>query len=329
MEVGTLLPTFCTGDNAASPEAIRLWAERADEAGFADLWVIEHLVKPPTYRTNWLDPLVSLGHAAAVTSNVGFGTSILTLPQRRTAKVAHAVASLSHLAGDRPITLGLGAGYVEQEFELVGVPYEERGPRLTEGMEVLEELLSGPTSFDGEFHSFETAHIDPTPDTGPTFLAAGDSRIVDGERRMARPVLDRIVDTGGWIAAPEVPETAAEELDIVTRHAERRGGSPDDIETTLFTYVHVPEPGADDPRDEQMAVYEAFVDPGGGRGRDYIENHYLLGTVDEIVDQVRAYEDAGFDRVVLAPPGSASYDVATTERQIDRLSELVLPRVTG
>jgi alkanesulfonate monooxygenase SsuD/methylene tetrahydromethanopterin reductase-like flavin-dependent oxidoreductase (luciferase family) len=96
----------------------------------------DHLVEPPTYRTSVLDPLVAFAHAAAVTGEMDFGTSILLLPLRRTANVASRAATLQHLV-DGDLTLGVGAGYVEKEFEAAGVPMTERGPRLSEGIEIV------------------------------------------------------------------------------------------------------------------------------------------------------------------------------------------------
>jgi alkanesulfonate monooxygenase SsuD/methylene tetrahydromethanopterin reductase-like flavin-dependent oxidoreductase (luciferase family) len=325
MKLGVLLPTFCTGEHAVDPATVRGWARRADEAGFAALWAIEHLVEPGTYRTSWLDPFVSLGQAAAVTDDIALGTSVLALPQRRTAKVAQGLASLAYLADDRRLSVGVGTGYAEKEFEAVGVPYDERGPRLTEGLDALRHLLSGEASYDGEFHSFESVRIDPVPERQPTYLAAGDSAMVGGERRMTRQVLDRIVDTGGWIAAPEQPEGATAERALVAEHARTRGADPDDVRSVLLNYVHLPDPDVDDVRTAQRNVFERFVDPRGGRGLDYVDDHYLLGTREEVRDQLRAYEAAGFDQVVLAPPGSDAYDASDYEAQLERIAGSLLP----
>ncbi|MDA0978387.1 MAG: TIGR03619 family F420-dependent LLM class oxidoreductase [Proteobacteria bacterium] len=128
---------------AANPESIRRTAVLAEELGYADVWVSDHLaVKtaasyPPSPYI--FEPFIALTWAAAATSRVGLGTSVLVLPMRNPLFVAKALASLDQLSGGRVI-LGTAAGWYEAEFKALGIPFEERGARTDEAIEILRRL---------------------------------------------------------------------------------------------------------------------------------------------------------------------------------------------
>lgn len=317
MDIGTTLPTGCTDEYAVAPGAIRTWAKAADDAGFAGLWTLDHIVKPDTYVTSVLHPLLALSHAAAVTDDVPLGTSILLLPVRGTANTADAALTLRYLA-DREITLGLGAGYVPEEFEVTGVPMEERGPRLSEGIEALKALFSGEGTFDGRFHSFEDITIDPVVDDPPRILAGGAS--IYSEAGFTEPMLDRIVEADGWIAPPMSPEQAADDWETIRSHAESRGTDPGDIDRVLLNYTHVAD--TDDRErayDEQRRVFSEFFSPD--RGFEHAREGCLVGTPEDIRARLDAYAEIGFDQVIAGP---AAHDADDLTEQMDRIVEHVL-----
>lgn len=320
MRLGTMLPTWCTGENLVSAAAIREWARRADAAGFAGLWAIDHLVEPPTYNTSVLDNAVALSHAAAVTEGIPLGTSIIILPLRRTANVASRALALQHLAGRR-VTLGLGAGYVPKEFEAVGVPLSERGPRFSEGLDVLKALLAGEASYDGRFHSFEGVRIDPVAEEPPRLLAGGDSNVEDGERVMAEPVLRRILAADGWIAPPSNPEKVAREWELIEEYADGQGVDSDTVDRVLLAYTHLSEAETTgEAHAEQRPVFEELYSPD--RGFDHAREHCLVGTIDDVLDRLAAYEAIGFDQVIAGP---AAHDPDALDAQMTLLEEHVLP----
>ena len=317
MRIGTTLPTGCTDEYQVAPAAIRRWAREADEAGFAGLWVLDHIVKPDTYVTSVLQPLLALSHAAAITDEIPLGTSILLLPVRGAANTADAALTLQYLA-TREVTLGLGAGYVPDEFDVTGVPSEERGPRLSEGIEVLQELFSGDGSFDGRFHSFEDVTIDPVLSDPPRILAGGSSIYTDDG--MSEPMLDRIVDSDGWIAPPMPPSQAADDWERIRSHAESKGIDPEGIDRVLLNYTHVVD--TDDRErayNEQRAAFAEFFSPK--RGFERARETCLVGTPDDIQSRLRAYEKAGFDQVVAGPAAHGTDDLET---QMERITEHVL-----
>lgn len=129
--------------------------------GFASLWVIDHFLKAPVYGTTWLDPMLALTYAAAHTTRVKLGTSVLIVPLRNPVLLAKEVAMLQHLSGQRLI-LGLGVGWNPVEFEAVQVPRRERGRRTDEIMEIVRRLLSQRTaSYEGRYYRFPEIAIEP------------------------------------------------------------------------------------------------------------------------------------------------------------------------
>lgn len=128
---------------AASGEAMQRAAVLAEALGFADVWVSDHLAVPSgaSYPPSaWVyEPLVALTWVAAVTRRVRLGTTVLVLPMRHPLVVAKMIASLDRMSGGRVI-LGVAGGWLEAEFDALGVPFEERGSRTDEGIAMLRTL---------------------------------------------------------------------------------------------------------------------------------------------------------------------------------------------
>jgi probable F420-dependent oxidoreductase len=128
---------------AASGEAMRQAAVLAEELGYSDVWVSDHVAGPtgadypPSAYV--FEPLVALTWVAAHTNRVGLGTTVLVLPMRNPLIVAKMVASLDHLSGGRVI-LGIAAGWLEAEFNALGVPFAERGQRTDEAIDIMRRV---------------------------------------------------------------------------------------------------------------------------------------------------------------------------------------------
>lgn len=128
---------------AASGESLRRAAILAEELGFADVWVSDHLVVPTgaSYPPSpyIFEPLTVLAWVAGVTSRVRLGTTVLVLPMRNPLMVAKSLASLDQLSGGR-VLLGTAAGWLESEFDALGVPFAERGKRTDEAIAILRRM---------------------------------------------------------------------------------------------------------------------------------------------------------------------------------------------
>lgn len=128
---------------AASGEAMRQAAVLAEELGYSDVWVSDHVAVPTEAdyppSAYVFEPLVALTWVAAYTKRVGLGTTVLVLPMRNPLIVAKMVASLDHLSGGRVI-LGIAAGWLEAEFNALGVPFAERGQRTDEAINIMRRV---------------------------------------------------------------------------------------------------------------------------------------------------------------------------------------------
>ena len=148
MRVGVHLPQI---GRKAGPEAIRRAAVQAEELGFDDVWTSEHIIVPKgaPYPPSpmFYDPVLTLTWAAAYTSKVGLGTSVLVLPMRHPLPLAKELATLQNLSAGRLI-LGAGVGWLEAEFSALGVPFRERGRRMDEGIAMMRAVWGDdPVSF--------------------------------------------------------------------------------------------------------------------------------------------------------------------------------------
>ena len=128
---------------AASGEALRRTAVLAEELGFADVWVSDHLAVPTdsAYPPSAyvFEPLTTMAWIAACTKRVGIGTTVLVLPMRHPLTVAKSIATIDQLSGGRVI-LGVAAGWLKAEFDALGVPFDERGARTDEAIAMLRKL---------------------------------------------------------------------------------------------------------------------------------------------------------------------------------------------
>lgn len=154
-------------------------AAAADECGFATLWVGEHVVMVDRSESrypysddgviavpaqaDWLDPMIALSFAAAASSRIALATGVLLLPEHNPVIVAKQAASLDKLSDGR-LTLGVGVGWSREEFDALGVPFENRAARTSEYVAAMRTLWRDDVaSFDGKFASFDSIRVNPKP----------------------------------------------------------------------------------------------------------------------------------------------------------------------
>jgi probable F420-dependent oxidoreductase len=227
------------GRYSNGPAAVEL-AQAAEAAGFDSIWTVEHVVVPHQYQSRYPysptgrmgagledfpipDPLIWLAYVASATRTIKLGTAILILPKRNPVVTAKAVATLDHLAGGRRVLLGIGVGWLAEEFATLGVPFEDRGPRTDEYVAAMRVLWTEErASFHGRFVSFEQVFCRPRPAEGRIPI------IVGGDTRAAARRAGRLGD--GYFPARGAP---AELFDEMRRAAEGAGRNPADIELTV------------------------------------------------------------------------------------------------
>lgn len=175
--------------NFGTPDGSIQFAQAAEQAGVESLWTVEHVIYPSSYDskypydpsgqmamapdTDLTDPLIWLTWLAANTSSIRLGTGIIILPERNPLVLAKQVGTLDSFSGGR-FELGIGVGWLKEEFEALGVPWERRGARTDEYVAVMRELWGGnEVSFDGEFVSFDRVSSNPKPLNGSVPITIG------------------------------------------------------------------------------------------------------------------------------------------------------------
>jgi probable F420-dependent oxidoreductase len=198
----------------ATPEYLASFAGRAEDAGYATLWTFQRLLVPegsgmdPVYRSV-LDPMVALGYAAARTSRIRLGVAVINLPFVSPAYLAKQAATLDVLSRGR-LEVGLGIGWMPEEFAAVGASMAGRGARTEEYRAVLRALWAdGVSSYRGSFYEIPPGRQDPKPvqRPGPPVLLGGMSRaameragrIADGWITSSRADLSKIGEAAGVI----------------------------------------------------------------------------------------------------------------------------------
>ena len=161
----------------------------AERLGFESVWTFEHVIVPVDYQskypysmdgkmgatpeTNFVDPLIALTAIAAVTKTVRLGTGVNILPQTNPLYLAKQAASLDFVSNGR-FMLGVGIGWLEEEFNALGVPFKRRGPRFNDYVEAMRKVWSGEVvEHDGEFVKWTGFKSHPTPVQNPLPLVIG------------------------------------------------------------------------------------------------------------------------------------------------------------
>jgi probable F420-dependent oxidoreductase len=248
--------------STARPEPLALVAEKAEALGFESVWVPEHLAVPMTMRTPYPyaadgqfpggaqvalhDPFVALAFVAARTTRIKLGTGVFVLPLRNALAVAKAVASLDVLSNGR-FLFGVGIGWLEDEFEAVGMPFHNRAARTREALRMMKRLWGEDApAFDGAFHHFAPLGFNPKPvqQPHPPILLGGESPAA----------LRRAAQLGdGWIGIAHTPETVRPILATLREHGARAGRDLSGFEITV-----APAPGVT----VDAAAVRAYADAG-------------------------------------------------------------------
>jgi probable F420-dependent oxidoreductase len=240
----------------AQPAAAVEFAQAAEAAGFESLWTVEHVVVPSGYQSAYPydpsgkmpgpedavipDPLIWLTYLAAVTSSLRLATGILILPQRQPVVLAKEVATLDQLSGGR-LMLGIGVGWLQEEFEAIGASFAERGRRTDEYVAAMRALWTQDrATFHGETVSFEECVMRPRPVQGSVPIHVG------GHTDLAARRAGRLGD--GFFPGKGTHQELARSFDLVRAEAIRHGRDPDAIEFTTGGYGVTGAGGLDEVR---------------------------------------------------------------------------------
>ena len=298
-----------------SPDAVRSARElvelgrRIEDAGFASVWVPDHLA---FFGSPTIDPFQALTAFAAGSRHLELGTSVLVLPLRAAALVAKSAASLDVLCEGR-LTLGVGVGgEFPGEYEAAGVPLAERGPRLDEAIGVLRHLWSGSGApFAGRFSSLRAGtRLNPLPARagGPPIWVGGRAEVaIRRAARAADGYLGFLLDPTGFSQRMQQLRTLAAEL----------GRDPRGILGGLLAFCHV----ADDAEAAVERVAKRLEANYGVPMRAAVERYGIVGSRVQCLERIAAYARAGVEHLVLTSP----FRGAEFDAQLPEMARLLAP----
>ncbi|HJW89430.1 MAG TPA: LLM class F420-dependent oxidoreductase [Anaerolineales bacterium] len=210
----------------SDPSAIRDYAQTVEGIGYSHILAYDHVLGanperpggwrgPYTYQHPFQEPLVLFSYMSALTEKIGFTTGIIILPQRQTALVAKQAAVLDVLCGGR-LRFGVGLGWNEVEFSVLGQEFHNRGRRIEEQIDVLRRLWTQPlVEYQGRWHTIPDAGINPLPIQRPIPIWFGGN----AERALQR--MARLGD--GWMPIHRSPADAKPALEQLDRFLEENG----------------------------------------------------------------------------------------------------------
>ncbi len=326
MKYGLRIPSFALGPKTATLAEMGAYLRRAEDLGFDAAVSIDHLLlTPPAYACTWLEPLTLLSALAGVTRTIKLGTMVLVLPLRNPVYLAKEWATFDLLSGGRSI-LGIGVGWHEEEFGVMGVPHRERGRRMEECIEIVRALWAGDdVTYEGRFYSFEHLTIDPKPAQKPhppIWIGGGTqpSEKVYGQTvTNIDPVLRRIARYADvWVPhSSATAEMVRGDWEKVQRFAREYGRDPRRIGRVYSNFVWVLKKG------EKLESAIPHFRTYSGMDLDYWRTYYLLGEAEQIAERIRGKIDAldrGVDHVVLNP-------LNWSTEQLELLAGEVLPAI--
>jgi probable F420-dependent oxidoreductase len=305
MRFGLSLPHygFSLPSGTISYDDVIGWARRAEALGFDSVWVSDHFLysfarygADPSPIAS-LEPLSVLAAVAAATERVRLGSLVLGAPFRHPALLARSVAALDRLSAGR-FELGLGAGWLEEEFEAFAYRFGSIGERFTaleETVEVIDRLASGePVSFEGRTASLRDAVLRPAP--------TGDVRIWLGGKGGPRLLRLAARRASGWNVVWRMsPEAYRAKVEDVRAACATEGRDPGTFGLSVGLYSLIGE--------DEAAARAAFeraraVAPGDALASADYERwraDTLSGTPDEVLERVAAFEDLGVQELIVAP----------------------------
>ncbi|HXF05695.1 MAG TPA: LLM class F420-dependent oxidoreductase [Blastocatellia bacterium] len=289
MKLGIL---FCNAGPLVLPENARALAEVAEASGFESVWTVEHVVIPVGYSARYpysetgrmpapddvpiADPLVFLSYLAGVTKTLKLATGILILPQRHPAYVAKEVATLDLLSGGRAL-LGVGIGWLKDEFDALGLSFADRAARTEEAIRAIRTLWAkGPQAFEGRFFRWGPVESNPKPVQQPGVPIIVGGHVENAARRAAR-----LGD--GFFPGRSRREDLLHLLAAMRDECQKIGRNADEIEITV---------GATGPltldqvrRFQELGVSRIVIPPPG------FDRESLVRGLTEIAEQIIAKMD--------------------------------------
>jgi alkanesulfonate monooxygenase SsuD/methylene tetrahydromethanopterin reductase-like flavin-dependent oxidoreductase (luciferase family) len=290
-------------------EQILSIARKAELLGYDSLSVNDHII----FRTGWLDALSTLSAVAAVTDRIKLGTSILNIVVRSPVICAKSLAAIDILSSGRLFAAGVGPGSHKADYDVCGIPFEQRWSRFNEALEIFHILWNSgwreeddddnaksnaPTlsyiDYAGKYHQLEKISVAPKPfqkPHPPIFIGTWGSSEA-GMRRAAKY-------GDGWMASAYniTPDKFKEKWNVLLSYRKRLGKDIESFENcimSMFGYI-------DNDKDKVRRMVKNILSPALGRPTEDLENLLLFGSVEECIQKINAFREAGAERIHFWP----------------------------
>ncbi|MBI3245592.1 MAG: LLM class F420-dependent oxidoreductase [Deltaproteobacteria bacterium] len=235
MDYGIVLPHFGSFAKEDAVHRVVAAAEAAEALGYSTVWVVDHIIFPAKleggYAFNPLDPILEpmtvLAALAMKTTRVKLGTAVLILPYRHPIYTGKVLATVDVLSGGR-LVVGVGAGWLEQEFTALGQSISERGSRTNETIDILKALWTEDVpSYSGKHFQFSNIKFVPQPlqKPRPKILVGG----------MTPGALQRVARRGdGWVAMGKGPDDLVKPLETLRELTLKAGRKPEELQLNML-----------------------------------------------------------------------------------------------
>ncbi len=282
-----------------SREQILSFAQKAESLGYDSLSVNDHVV----FRTSWLDAISTLSAVAAITNEIKLGTSILNIVVRNPVICAKALSTIDILSSGRLFAVGVGPGSHKGDYDICGIPFEERWKRFTEALQVLqivwknnnkEQKNSTLTNYSGKYYRFEKVSVQPKPFQKPH------PPIYIGSWGSSEAGLKRVAKYGdGWMASAYniTPDKFKVKWKILLSYRQALGKDIQSFENSvmsMFGYI-------DNDRNRAHRMAKDVLSPALGRPTEELESLLLFGSPDHCLEKIRALSEAGVKRIHFWP----------------------------
>jgi probable F420-dependent oxidoreductase len=284
------------------PENVVNFAKKCEAMGLHSIWTIDRIV----YDN--LEPLTVLAAAAGATHKIRLGTSVLLGNTRHPAHLAKIIATLDFLSNGR-ITLGLGFGSRENDYRAVEIPFEHRGSRAVEQVQLVKRLWTeDKVTYKGKFYNVEELTIGPRPiqKPHPPIWTGGSAEVA----------LKRAGTwANGFICGSSAIPDFSTLWEKVAGYARAAGRNPNEITKAGLTFMAI-----NDDHAKAVKAVEDYVMRYYGRLRGDVANTSLVGSGSAVADRIEAFLSRGLDTLII---GVADPD----PRQLDLFGEKVLPKL--
>jgi probable F420-dependent oxidoreductase len=302
MDYTVSIPTCKEGLSMPLPfadldDVVRI-SQAAERLGYHSVWGNDHITAPRYVREahatppRFFEPLITLAYVAAQTRTIRLGTAVLVVPMREPVVLAKQVATLDHASGGR-VLLGVGVGAYREELEAVMPKSKriDRGEMLAEGLAAMRLLFTERrASYSGRFYRFDGIELFPKPVQNPFPIYVGGNHVNQIRRAVAYG--------NGWLPASIPPSQLREGVVELQRAAEQAGRDPREIVVAPQVMVCIARTHESAIRNfESSPMYQHLHTLGESTLRSVdmgrLAEANLIGTPEEIISRVKAFEDAG------------------------------------